>query len=314
MVGMIQGSWAAGAVMLRSATVRNLDRSLLGTLGVAAAAIGATGLALTSGAPRYVEAVAALPDLLQGLSRTTIEDRRRAAYGYCDRTGYGYVTDVLRAFPDPGARPLVKYRDWDERVELLLPDRRERVDPRVVVGIGLQQEDFLPGIVGVAALRSREHHDGGSFERWTFATGRDIERLIGFAIQLAPPPTAVPAELHLALVESLKSPARLAEWTVAIPAGQQGEAFFPLPRPIRNFSINRGATDFVLELSWSSGGPVPAAIGAVGSRVDGEGFAIVSPPGSCLTALRSDLLDEIRRDPAGPWARFVAALPHARPR
>jgi hypothetical protein len=297
--------------VLGFAPVRGAEHGRVVTFGVVGATVCAAGLALAHGAPRYAQAVLALPDLVKDLSTTTIEERRRAAYGYCDRTGYGYLTDVLRAFPDPGALPLVKYRDWDERVDLLLLERRERLERRVIVGVGVQPDDFLPAIVGVAARRTREPRDGGSFERWTFATGRDIERLLGFAFQFTPPPTTVASQLRLALVESPKSAARIGEWTVPIPAGWQGELFFPLPNPIRNFSVNRGATDFLLEVTLLPDAPSIAAIGAVGARLDGEGFAVVSPPGPCLVALRQDLLDEIRRDPAGPWARFVASLPRA---
>jgi hypothetical protein len=273
--------------------------------------------ACAAAAPVFLErqraALGAIEPLARDLLRTTFEERRRAVYGYCEPTGYGYLSDVLRAFPEETARPKVRYRDWDQRVELLLPGRRERIEERVLVGVGVSEKDFAPAVIAVAARRDALAEGGASLERLTFQTGRDVEVLRGFLLRFDDPPPA-PVALGLTLVESTKNPAVLGSWTIEVPAGQRGDLYHPLPVPLRRFSLNRGATDFVLELRRPAGTAAPAAIAAIGSRLDGEGFAIVAAQGGCLTAARADLLDEIRREPTGPWARFIAGLPGAQPR
>lgn len=277
----------------------------------AGAALVAAGLAATVAVARYAEAFASLPQLAEGLRSTTLEQRRGAAYGYCEPMGYGYLAEVLRGFPDPAARPAIRYRNWDEKVEWLLPDRRDRVDERVLVGVGITQRDFAPSVVGMARRRDTRAADGGLVDRFPFRTGRDVEVLGGFVFQIA---EAVPraAELGVTLFASAVDPRALAEWTVPIPPGYQGDLFHELPVPIRRFSVNRGSTEFVLQVRRPEGVPAARAVAAIGSRLDGEGLVIVAAAGDCLTAVRRDLLDEMRRHPAGAWARFAEGLPGAR--
>jgi hypothetical protein len=117
--------------------------------------------------------------------------------------------------------------------------------------------------------------------------------------------TAAPVDLRIRLVESPMSTRVLAEWSHSIPAGHRGEIRLPLAKPIERFSVNRGATDFLLEVRRPAWTRRPDGIAAVGSRLNGIGWRIVSQEGACLVAMRDDLLAEASRDPGGPWARFL---------
>ncbi len=294
--------------------MKTLDRGQLATLAIGASLATVGGLVTPVAAWRYAAATAGAPQLVRSLARTTFEERRLAAYGYCEPMGLGYVSDVLRALPDPGAMPLIRYRDWDRGVELLLPDRRDRIEDRVLVGIGVRAEDFSPAIVGRASFRGSERDGDAFLDHWTFRTHRDIELLTGISVRIGDAGAVAPFDLRLRLVESRKSTRVLGEWVFSVPGGPGGEIRHQLAKPIDHFSVNRGATDFLLEVRRPASAPRAEEITAVGSRLDGNGWTIVMERGHCLVAMRDDLLAEASRDRDGPWARFLSTAGHARSR
>lgn len=256
--------------------------------------------------PQYRLALEKLGPLYRAVASTTFEERRLAAYGDCENLGYGYLTQVLRSYPDGGGMPDVRYSN--NPPPLTLPALREHNEPRVRIGIGIPDGDFLEKPIASAARRALASRDEGSVSRWTFQTTWNYELLTALQFRFGSDPLPAQETLRVALVTSPTNAARLGEWVVEVPSGHRGPFTFALPAPLEQFSQGRGATDFILEVEQRDGAAPLSGITPIGAKLNGKGFAVVHRRGACFTAVREDLLAEIRRDPGSAWATFVERM------
>lgn len=222
------------------------------------------------------------------------EQRRIDGYGYCDRRGYGYLRRVLRRFPEADALPAIHYGDTERYAAVVLPEVRARLEPRVLVGIGVDwsqtRERMWPATVDPA-------HPGA----WTVRP-IDFDLLTGVQV-VVPEAAGSPRPLGLTLYET---PARLkviGRWTLVIPAGSR-EGLARVEPPIQQFAKLRGGVDFAMSIDGTA---AVTSVNLVVVPIDGRGFVVVQQEGGCLTAVSEAFLPEIEGS-GGPWFEWLADM------
>ncbi len=270
------------------------------------AAVGAVAVAAACLGPlaweRGQRAVAILPGAVRALATTTPEERRLASYGDRDRLGYGYISRMMTGFPDPEAAPVVRIPEDDPRPMALLAGIRSRHEDRVLIAIGVSDADIRERVIARADRRA----DG----TWAFRTVTDFETLTAFRFSIA---STSPARMPVVLRHSPQHPRHtIGEWEVPVPVHRDDVVEFRLANPVRRFSLGRGATPFLLEISGIDRGQTSAApvsaIDVLGVKIDMSPYEVVNREPNCLTAIRRDFLSEIRGRPGHPWARYVESI------
>jgi hypothetical protein len=247
------------------------------------------------------------------ISAASFAERQIRGYGDCNNLGYGYFMRVQALLPDPGALPDVRYPDWDRGLTVVLPKTYSKDEPRVLIGIGLSEASLQEEHIGGSSLRETHESDGFVEQTWTFQTGTNFDLMTALRLDFERYPIERDEVVEVTLIESRLSPRELGHWSVQVPAGTKDGIYLPLPKPIANFSIGRGGTDFVYRTRRPAGGIALHQPRTYGQRINAPGFHIVGRSGTgCVTAVAPELLAEATRAPAGPWARFIAAVKDVR--
>src|SRR5262245_1146911 len=168
------------------------------------------------------------------------------------------------------------------------------MDRRILVGIDVGDEDLAE-----QRIACRRTSSAGGRSSWTVRTGRDVDTLAGFRLVLSGPSGGAVVTLYATATRDRI----VGRWSIPPASGPEPIEFRPRDG-VRDFSIARGATPFLLDVSTA--GAVVDAIDLLVVPVDARAYSIVARQGRCFTAVRSDRLSEMQTE-EGAWNRWLSA-------
>jgi hypothetical protein len=225
------------------------------------------------------------------------EERLIRAFGDCTPAGYGYLKQVLTAYsavePESAKRPVIRYADFDRRVEYLFEPTRFETDPRIVVGIGLAESDMREHVIGQAV-----HVSGKS---WHLSLASRIDVLTRIEVDLdADRGTDVTLRLYRRPKDTtpfrVLSRAEPAEGVSSPAEPGQRRVWFPASPPVSGRVLS-SLEPILLQIDGNASVRTITAHGIVANL---QGYRIVHRRGACFTAIRDA---DTRR-----WARLIDQL------
>lgn len=256
---------------------------MLASAALLVSAVAVNGYRLAGGAWRSAVRLATM----------SAEERRLATYGDCGNRGYGYVRRIIDRLPDAGAMPRLRYAADPGYAENLMPGSRHRFDDRVLVTIGVRPEDRAQTRFTTVAVSS------GGGTQWEFATGRDIDTVLGVRID-GRVRDADPRSVRLAVFSTAARRVALGQWDLTVPDGP-GPWTLMLPAPLSSFSASRGAVPFAITLDGSI---AASRLEVIAIPVDTRDYTEVNHDGACATLVRTDFLDHF--DPR--WSEWLTSV------
>lgn len=237
---------------------------------------------------------------LARLASTTAEQRRSETYAHA---GYDYLRKIVPLLPEPGWFPVTRYQDTNRPAHLFfLPEYRSRPDPRVLVGIGLEEKDTGETAVAEARLQQLTGSHGLYRSTWLFRTHFDYDALTRLEFHSEPAAQSVSGHSYsVTLYETPLKSEVLGRWKVD--SGGAPVFSHRLPRSRRFAAYSRGATDYELHVTG------PARIGAIevfGVKVDLTDYVLVHRGSGGFTAIRRDVLNKGAQPER--WRRFIALV------
>lgn len=229
--------------------------------------------------------------------RADREERKLLTYGDRDRWGYGYLEEVVERLPDDGSVPVIRTGPGRRAVGDLLPGYRRRLDRRLIVGIGVGEDEMRPAAV------ARATPVPGRPAEWTFTTGRDCDLLVGVRIEARGAPFPAGTTVNVSVFPEPTADRGIGQWQARTPVSTASIEACP-DEPLQAVSIHRGATPFLLRIDVPGGAPPIGSVLVVGQRVDLRHFRIVHRSGACWTAVEESFLASLRARHPPEWRRF----------
>jgi hypothetical protein len=276
--------------------------------------------------PSALERISALAadtrTALQRVRSLSPAERKLAAYGDRTRFGYGYVKDILEGIPDKEVAPATRYSDYGRHPEILLSALRNRLDNRLLIGIDLSDQDLAesliastkqpcgPDSINRPAVTGRHPKLSLCF---TFQTGEDCDLLTRLVVRLERP--LLPDNLLQAeLISSPLDSRSLGEWTG--PSRGANSIEVKLPKPLRDFSIGRGATDFIVRLSTSNDTAAEmrklVGLDIYGVRVNVSDYIILNRDRKCFAAVQRSFLKKLQSRNDSRWLTYLKGITNVR--
>ena len=240
------------------------------------------------------------PKLISQLLSTSNEERKLMSYGDRNGTAYGFVRDVLKDFPDSTLLPIIRYTDSNHHPELFFDAIPTKLDPRFMIGIGLSDADFKETLVQKAEEKGRY---------WAFHTGSDFDALTRLVIRWKVPPAKTAFRLNL--ITSPKNSKVL--FSQNFFPGQNREFELRLNPALFNFSFQRGATDFLIELAQDSNQDSVAptqieSIEAYGVKVVFDSYQKIYQESGGFLAIDKKFLEELKTSADNPWKNYLRKM------
>ncbi len=205
---------------------------------------------------------------------TTPEERREASYGDCTRLGYGYIREALKKIPADAGFPQVKYRYWAHSASLLFGYPAASVNDNFLIGINMEETDLKSQPLAVS--RQIDRHT------WLFRTVHDVDTLDRLDLVLDSAPEAACGTMRL--LHSKFRPEEVLFETAIHVENSSGQIVKVVPESrLREFSINRGTVDFIVEIEGNISGRIEQIV-AVGTRVDIRNYEVLHSREGCFLA------------------------------
>ncbi len=246
-------------------------------------------------AESFFEKFRMLEENLRSIRSTTLEQRRSAKYA---DLGYEYIDKVRQGCPTQ--MPLVRFSDYNRRMDLLLLGQAAETDPRIMLVINAT-EAFKPGF-----LKLINNFDSKVSSSWSLKTRDDIDQLK--ALRLTP---AVCPSAHLALkIEIFK---RSDDLTTILSENHRMQCqnkqstSITLDKPVNNFSFGRGETPFKINiissepLEWES---VEAEV----IKIDGSKYHLINQSGNNYTFIQKEFFNQVVDAKDAVWLKWISKL------
>ncbi|MCM8786997.1 MAG: hypothetical protein NC935_02970 [Candidatus Omnitrophica bacterium] len=250
------------------------------------------------------------------LINTTTEDRKNIYYGYCNNFGYGYVKEIVSKIPEKGIIPEIRYKDYQKFIDLFLPLSRYKKDDRLKIGINLSDNDIKESKITEAFLIGKHNMDGKEETVWKFNTENDYDIMTGIKLSLEKNDNIKPliVKFKITLYPSIYETTPLNHWVIEnIPFSSI--LIYRFPKPIINFSYNRGCVDFILKIEYPSGNKKDIKINSVeilGVKVDIKDYKIINRKEKCFTAIKKTFYKKILEEKISPWILFLKEINNVR--
>jgi len=237
-------------------------------------------------------------------------------FGDCGNIGYGYLEKIVSPIPEPAIFPTVRYRNYNRFPHILFADSRTQYDERLLVGIGLDENATQEVEITQAQLKSAESNPPRL--TWTFRTGDDYDLLTGMVINFESDPTPQLQTLLVTLYESPVNFVVIGQWDVAV-SERQRSIIYSNKDLIRNFSHNRGATDFILKIESTDNAPLPNinSVILLGVKVDISDYTVFNRDlehgGRCFAAIKNSFLNEIDMNNDVKWQEYLNEVSNVSP-
>jgi hypothetical protein len=262
--------------------------------------------------------IAQIPQDVKVIFTHSIEQVKINQYGECNAIGYGYIKKIVSTIPDTNLFPVVRYSTYNLFPFVLFPDSRLGNDDKILIGI-----DFGPEATDEAVITHAKQssvNSNASKSQWIFHTTLDYEILTGFSFSFK---NIVPLQeqtLNVTLYDSEMNFVEIGHWVIPLSNQQKSPLLFNLEKPIRNFSINRGSTDFILVIESTGINNSPAIeiadISVLGIKIDLSDYMIFHRGQAhnerCFAAIKKSFYQEIYDNNLVEWKKYLEVVANVR--
>jgi hypothetical protein len=246
--------------------------------------------------PNLHQAATAIPQMANIIVNTPPEILKENKYEYF---GYKYIRDVTENIPDPNLMPVTRYYDHTKLAHLYLPKFRNRIEDKLIIGIGINNNDLSEQIIAPANfLKSKR---GKYF--YTFQTIHDYYSLTAIEFKFDTNITVDDLEIKTAIYSKYPKNETKSIWNIKIPKNQS-DYTYRLPNSLKDFSFGRGRTDFHIVLNSNQQIQIKELI-IYGVKIDLQNYTIINRQNSNFLAIDNDFYKLIINNKDIKWLNYI---------
>ncbi len=231
------------------------------------------------------------------IKNKTLEQIKEDTYA---RFGYGYIRDIVSRIPEKDIFPITRYPDYTKNVHLYMSEFRNRIDNRLLIGIGLEEKDTHEVIISNAHFRKEPLLEKNV---WAFQTIDDFDTMTGLVFYFEEPNLKISIPIKVNLISELPYSQIKETWNFEI---KPRNTVFHLPGAgLSNFSFGRGATDFILLVDSKE---KIKKIEVLGIKVNLTDYKIINRTDTNFFAIRNDFFQQIETQNLTEWKRFLKEI------